>query len=245
MVSNKRILILASSVATFSLATLLVATALHRRRHESPRTQGFLEQTRSTKGVNTTSAIHREQLKEKSSESKPTPWQESKTKAVKRFTTNNATVISKNTTPVAVPSPSVPSSTSDSAVMADSSSSSSQTPIEEEISVSDEAKKSGESLKDLIVTAIKEAKDSAKGSGKRLKEQTINIAAATDSKDIHSLGDNVNALAGLFEETMIEIRKERYDEQIKLQDRYKDLLQKHIKVIDARGRMARKLKPGA
>jgi len=244
MVSNKRILILASSVATFSLATLLVATALHRRRHESPRTQGFLEQTRSTKGVNTTSAIHREQLKEKSSESKPTPWQESKTKAVKRFTTNNATVISKNTTPVAVPSPSVPSSTSDSAVMADSSSSS-QTPIEEEISVSDEAKKSGESLKDLIVTAIKEAKDSAKGTGKRLKEQTINIAATTDSKDIHSLGDNVNALAGLFEETMIEIRKERYDEQIKLLDSYKDLLQKHIKVIDARGRMARKLKPGA
>lgn len=243
MVSNKRILILVSSVATISLATLLVATALHRRRHESPRTQGFLEQTRSTKGVNTTSAIHREQLKEKSSESKPTPWQESKTKAVKRFTTNNATVISKNTNSVAVPSPSVPSSTSDSAVMPDSSSS--QTPIEEEISVSDEAKKSGESLKEMIVTAIKEAKDSAKGTGKRLKEQTINIAATTDSKDIHSLGDNVNALAGLFEETMIEIRKERYDQQIKLLDSYKDLLQKHIKVIDARGRMARKLKAGA
>jgi hypothetical protein len=162
---------------------------------------------------------------------------------VKRFTTNNATVISKNTTPVAVPSPSVPSSTSDSAVMADSSSY--QTPEEEEISVSDEAKKSGESLKDLIVTAIKEAKDSAKGTGKRLKEQTINIAATTDSKDIHSLGDNVNALVGLFEETMIEIRKERYDQQIKLLDSYKDLLQKHIKVIDARGRMARKLKRGA
>ena len=243
MVSHKRILILASSVATISLATLLVATALHRRRHESPRTQGFLEQTRSTKGVNTTSAIHREQLKEKSSESKPTPWQESKTKAVKRFTTNNATVISKNTTSVAVPSPSVPSSTSDSAVMADSSSS--QTPIEEEISVSDEAKKSGESLKDLIVTAINEAKDSAKGTGKRLKEQTIDITVTSDSKDIHSLGDNVNALIGLFEKTLIEIRKEGYDQQIKLLDSYKDLLQTHIKVVDARGRMARKLKRGA
>jgi DNA-binding XRE family transcriptional regulator len=52
-------------------------------------------------------------------------------------------------------------------------------------------------------------------------------------------------LVGLFEETMIEIRKERYDQQIKLLDSYKDLLQKHIKVIDARGRMARKLKRGA
>jgi DNA-binding XRE family transcriptional regulator len=243
MVSNKGTLILASSVATISLATLLVATALHRRRHKSPRTQGFLEQTRSIKGVNTTSAIHREQLKEKSPESKPTPWQESKTKAVKRFTTNNATDISKNTTPVAVPSPSVPSSIPDSAVITPSSY---QTPEEEEISVSDEAKKSGESLKELIVTAIKEAKDSTKGTGKRLKEQTINnIAATTDSKDIHSLGDNVNALVGLFEVTMIEIRKERYDQQIKLLDSYKDLLQKHIKVIYARGRMARKLKPSA
>jgi hypothetical protein len=242
MVSNKGTLILASSVATISLATLLVATALHRRRHKSPRTQGFLEQTRSIKGVNTTSAIHREQLKEKSPESKPTPWQESKTKAVKRFTTNNATDISKNTTQVAVPSPSVPSGNPDSAIITPSSY---QTPEEEEISVSDEAKKSGESLKEMIVTAIKEAKDSAKGTGKRLKEQTINIAATTDSKDIHSLGDNVNALAGLFEETMIEIRKECYDQQIKLLDSYKDLLQKHIKVIDARGRMARKLKPGA
>jgi hypothetical protein len=240
--SNKRTLIFASSVATVSLATLLVAIALHKRRHKSPRTQGFLEQTRSIKGIDASSAIHREQLKEKSPESKPTPWQESKTKAVKRFTTNNATVISKNTTAVAVPSPSVPSSTSDSAVITPSSY---QTPEEEEISVSDEAKKSGESLKELIVTAVKEAKDSAKGTGKRLREQTINIAATTDSKDIHTLGDNVNALVGLFEETMIEIRKERYDQQIKLLDSYKDLLQKHIKVIDARGRMARKLKPGA
>ena len=44
---------------------------------------------------------------------------------------------------------------------------------------------------------------------------------------------------------MIEIRKERYDEQIKLLASYKDLLQTHIKVAYARRRMARKLKPGA
>jgi ElaB/YqjD/DUF883 family membrane-anchored ribosome-binding protein len=237
-------LILASSLATISLATLLVATALHRRRHRSPRKQGFLRQTRSTKGVNTTtSVVHREQLKEKFPKAKPMPQQGSKTKAVTRITTTNATISSKNTIPVAVPSPSVPSSTSDSAVITPSSSS--QTPEEEEISVSDEAKKSGESLKELIVTAIKEAKDSAKGTGKRLKEQTIDIAATADSKDIHSLGDNISALVGLFEKTMIEIRKERYDEQIKLLDSYKDLLQTHIKVVKARGRMASKLKPGA
>ena len=138
----------------------------------------------------------------------------------------------------------MPSSTSGSTVIV-SSSSSPQTSREEEISVSDEAKKAGESLKELIVTAIKEAKDSATGTGKHLKEQTIDIAAKADSKDIHSLRDNVNVSVGLFEEMMIEIRKERYNEQIKLLDSYKDLLQTHIKVANARRKMASKLKPGA
>jgi DNA-binding XRE family transcriptional regulator len=52
-------------------------------------------------------------------------------------------------------------------------------------------------------------------------------------------------LVGLFEKTMIEIRKEGYDEQIKLLQSYNDLLQTQIKVVKARGTMARKLKPGA
>jgi hypothetical protein len=241
VVSNKWTLILASSLVTISLATLLVATALRRRRHTSPRIHGSLGQTRSTKGVNTTSNIHGEQLKEKFPETKPTPRQESKTNTMTR-TTTNAAITSKNTTQVAVPSPPVPSSTSDSSVIVVSSS---QTSKEEEISISDEARKAGGSLKELIITAINEAKDSAKGTGKRLKEHTINIAATADSKDIHSLGDNVNALVGLFEETITEIRKERYDEQIKLLDGYKDLLLAHIKIVNARGRMASKLKPGA
>jgi hypothetical protein len=149
------------------------------------------------------------------------------------------------TVPGAVPSPMVPSSTSDSAVIVSSSSPPPQTSKEEEITVSDEAKKARESLKELIVTAIKEAKDSAAGAGKQLKEQTIDIAATADSKDVHSLEDNVNVLVGLFEKMMVEIRKERYDEQIKLLDSYKDLLQTQIRVAAARRRMASKLKPGA
>jgi hypothetical protein len=232
-VPNKRTLILVSSLTTISLATLLlVASAFHRRKRKSPRTHGFLGQTRSTKGVDTTSSItYRQQLREKSQRRQPTPSQGAKTKAVTRTITN-----------ATIPSPLVPSSTSDSSAII---SSSSQTPKEEEISVSDEARKAGESLKELIVTAIKEAKDSAKGTGKRLKEQTVDIASTVDTKDVRSLGDNVKASVQLFEEIMIEIRKERYNEQIKLLDGYKDLLQTHIKVLDARGRMASKLKPGA
>lgn len=251
---NKRTVIVASSLVAIPLTVIIIATAIHRRRRKSLETSRFSGQTRSTANViitTTTAVIDRQQQKEKSQAQLQPSSQGSETKAAAMTATaatisTNTTIATKEditTTPAAVvPSPMGPSGNPDSAIITPSSY---QTPEEEEISVSDEAKKSGESLKDLIVTAIKEAKDSAKGTGKRLKEQTINIAATTDSKDIHSLGDNVNALVGLFEETMIEIRKERYDQQIKLLDSYKDLLQKHIKVIDARGRMARKLKPGA
>ena len=247
-VLNKRAaIIVALSLAAIPLTAVLIAAATRKGRRKSLQTSGFLDQTRSKKSVITTATYGQQQEEKPQPQS---PWQESETNKQTATTTNTAaTIISTNaivddkdiTTPGVVVSSTEPSITSDSAVTV--SSSSSQTSKEEEISVSDEAKRAGESLKDLVVTAIKEAKDSATGTGKRLKEQTIDIAATADSKDIHSLGDNL--LVSLFEETMIEIRKERYDEQIKLLDSYKDLLQTHIKVADARRRMASKLKPGA
>lgn len=243
IVLNKRTVIVASSLAAIPLAAVLIAAAIHRRRRKSLQTSRFLGQTRSKVDVITT-ATDRQQQKEKLQGQAQSPWQGSQTKAATATTViipTNTTVTAKDTiTPAAVPSPMVPSGTSDSVVIV-----SPQASKEEEISVSDEAGKAGESLKEMIVTAIKEAKDSAKETGKRLKEQTINVASTVDSKDIRSLGDNVNASVDLFEETMTQIRKERYDEQIKLLDSYKDLLQTHIKVVDARGRMASKLKPGA
>ncbi|HET6808859.1 MAG TPA: hypothetical protein VFH28_07340 [Nitrososphaera sp.] len=250
-VLNKRaVIIVASSLAAIPLTAVLIAAATRKGRRKSLQTSGFLGQTRLKKSVITT-ATHSQQQKEKPQ--LQSPWQGSETnKQTATTTTTTASINSTNaivgnkdiTTPGVVLTPTVPSSTSDSAVIV-SSSSSSQTSKEEEISVSDEARKAGESLKELVVTAVKEAKDSATGTGKQLKEQTIDIAAKADSKDIHSLGDNINALVGLFDKTMIEIRKERYNEQIKLLDSYKDLLHTHIKVADARRRMASKLKPGA
>src|ERR687895_2740085 len=249
MVLNKRALMIVSSLVAIPLTIALIGAASHRRRRRRKVLQsgGFLGQTKPKTSVITTIPAHSQQEKKKSKAQPQSPWQGSETRAATMTTTisTSTTVADKDviTVPGAVPSPMVPSSTSDSAVIVSSSSSSSQTSKEEEISVSDEARRAGESLKELVVTAIKEAKDSATGTGKRLKEQTIDIAATADSKDIHSLGDNL--LVSLFEETMIEIRKERYNEQIKLLDSYKDLLQTHIKVADARRRMASKLKPGA
>jgi hypothetical protein len=250
---NKRAVIIASSLAAIPLTAVLIVVATHRGRRKSLQTTGSLEQTRSKMSVIVTTTTHSQQQKEKPQAQPQPPRQGSETKKTAKTTTTAATIISANTivddkditTPGVESSPTVPSSTSDSAVIVPSSSSSPQTSKEEEISVSDEARKTGGSLKELIVTAIKEAKDSAKGTGKRLKQQTINVATKADSKDIHSLGGNVNSLVRLFEETMTEIRKEPYNEQIKLLDSYKDLLQTHIKVIDARNRMASKLKPGA
>src|SRR5918998_605052 len=253
VLKKRVVIVVASSLAAIPLTVVLIAAATRKGRRKSLQTSRFLGQTRLKKSVITTAATHSQQQKEKPQLQLQSSWQGSETnkQTATTTTTTAATIISTNaivddkdiTTPGVVLSPTVPSSTSDSTVTV--SSSSSQTSKEEEISVSDEARKAGESLKEVVVTAIKEAKDSATGTGKQLKEQTIDIAATANSKDIRSLEDNVNALVSLFEETMIEIRKERYDEQIKLLDSYKDLLQTHIKVAAARRRMARKLKPGA
>jgi len=201
-----------------------------------------LRQTSSKTGVITT-APHQHQQNDKSQLEAQFPLRDSETKATTTIDilAVKTTIADKDATnSAAISSPLVPSTTSDSALAI-----SPQTPKEQEISVFDEARKAGESLKELIMTAIKEAKDSATETGKRLKEQTINIASTVDSKDIHSFGDNVNASVQLFEKVMAGIRKESYDEQIKLLDVYKDLLQIHIKVVEARGRMVSKLKPGA
>jgi hypothetical protein len=252
--SNKRILMIACSLAAIPLTIALMTAASDRaRRRNLLKSRETSVQTRSKMSVITSTDSHIQ--KEISKEQQPqSHLQGSETTAATMTTTatisTSTTAADKEdviTVPGVVPSPFVPSSSSDSSeIIISSSSSSSQTSREEEISVSDEAGKTGESLKELIVTAIKEAKDSAKETGKRLKQQPINIATTADSKeDIHSLKESVNSLVTLFEEMMIEIRKQRYNEQIKLLDSYKDLLRTHIKIIDARGRMARKLKPGA
>jgi hypothetical protein len=256
MAINKRALVIASSIAAIPLTIALIAAASHRgRKHKVLQSKGFFEQTNPKASVITTVVTHSQQQKEKPQPQPQSPWQGSETNKQTATATTTAAAITSTanasiddrdiTPPEVVLSSTVPSSTSGSTVIV--SRSSPQTSREEEVSLSDEAKKTGESLKELVVTAIKEARDSAMGTGigKQLKEQTIDIAAKADSKDIHSLRDNVNVSVGLFEEMMIEIRKERYNEQIKLLDSYKDLLQRQIKVADARRRMANKLKPGA
>jgi DNA-binding XRE family transcriptional regulator len=249
---NKKAVIVISSLGLIALSQLLIAFAAHRARHKTLQINTLSSQTSSKeKNIFTTSIKKQEEESRPQSESfrrgsdtaETTMTAAIDTTTISTNITNADNEITVPTLTLAgiVPSPVVPFSTTESAIKG----SPSRTPKEQEISISDEARKAGESLKELIVAAIKDAKDSAKGTGKRLKEETIGIAATTDSKDIKSSGDDVNTLVGLFEKTMVEIRKEHYNEQIKLLQSYKDLIQTQIKVVSARGKMASKLKPSA
>jgi hypothetical protein len=115
----------------------------------------------------------------------------------------------------------------------------------EEESVSAKAKEAGRSLKDLIYSLGKKTKEVTEEKARELKAQSVNISATSDARDIQHLGDDVERLVTVFEDTMTEIRKEPYDEQEKLLIGYKRLLDEQINVINARLDMAKRLKPGA
>jgi hypothetical protein len=119
------------------------------------------------------------------------------------------------------------------------------TPSKEEQPVSAKAKEAGQSLKDLIVALGKKAKVVTKDTSREIKSKTIDIIIAEDSKDIQNLGANIDSIITTFEDTMAEIHKEGYDEQEKLLADYKKFLEAQIKIVNARMKLAKQLKPGA
>jgi hypothetical protein len=121
----------------------------------------------------------------------------------------------------------------------------SETATSEEESVSTKAREAGKSLKDLIYSLGRKTKEVTEEKARELKEQSVDISTKTDARDIQHLGDDVEKLITVFEDTMTEIRKEPYDEQEKLLVGYRKLLEEQINVINARLSMAKRLKPGA
>jgi hypothetical protein len=120
-----------------------------------------------------------------------------------------------------------------------------ETATSEEESVSAKARDAGKSLKDLIYSLGRKTKEVTEEKARELKAQSVDISTKTDARDIQQLGDDVEKLIIVFEDTMTEIRKESYDEQEKLLIGYKKLLEEQINVINARLSMAKRLKPGA
>jgi hypothetical protein len=121
----------------------------------------------------------------------------------------------------------------------------SETATSEEESVSTKAREAGRSLKDLIYSLGRKTKEVTEEKARELKAQSVDISTKTDARDIQHLGDDVEKLITVFEDTMTEIRKEPYDEQEKLLVGYKKLLEEQINVINSRLSMAKRLKPGA
>ena len=115
----------------------------------------------------------------------------------------------------------------------------------EEESLSAKAKDAGQSLKDLIIYLGQKAKAISYEKTTDLKAeaaQTANLDIRKDARDIQKLGDNIESIITVFENIMTDIRRERYGEQERLLVGYKKLLEEQVNVIDARLKMAKRLR---
>jgi len=118
-------------------------------------------------------------------------------------------------------------------------------PSPEEESISARARDVGQSLRDLVTYMGQKAKAITEQSTTSLKDQADQIAdldLKKDARDIQNLGSNIDNIINVFEDIMTDIRKERYSEQQRLLVGYKKLLEEQINVIDARLKMAKRLK---
>jgi hypothetical protein len=115
---------------------------------------------------------------------------------------------------------------------------------EEEVeSVSTKAKETGQALKELITAIGEKARVAVEEKTKELSEMNASdIGAAQDARDISVLGSEVELLITAFEDTMTQIDKQPYDEQVKLLAGYKKLLEEQINVINSRVDWSKRLK---
>jgi hypothetical protein len=118
-------------------------------------------------------------------------------------------------------------------------------PSPEEESLSARARDVGQSLRGLIAYMGQKAKAVTEQGTTDLKAQATQMAdldIKKDARDIQNLGSNIDNIINVFEDIMTDIRKERYGEQQRLLVGYKKLLEEQINVIDARLKMAKRLK---
>jgi hypothetical protein len=118
-------------------------------------------------------------------------------------------------------------------------------PSPEEESLSARARDVGQSLRDLVTYMGRKAKAMTEQKTTDLKAQaaqTADLDIKKDARDIQNLGSNIDNIINVFEDIMTDIRKERYGEQQRLLVGYKKLLEEQINVIDARLKMAKRLR---
>jgi hypothetical protein len=115
---------------------------------------------------------------------------------------------------------------------------------EEELTV--KARRAGYALQDLLSAVVDRAKVVAKEKTEQLAKTAelgpAAISATKDAQDIARLGPMVVDLARNFEDVMTSIRKQSYDDQVKLLTGYKKLLEEHISLIDSRIHFVERIK---
>jgi methyl-accepting chemotaxis protein len=108
--------------------------------------------------------------------------------------------------------------------------------------LSDRVKEAGQSFKGMITSLSDKAKTIAEKT-QELKDKSIESISSTrrDAHDIQALGAKVETVITVFEETMTHIERQEYNEQEKLLNGYKKLLEEQINVIRSRLDLVKRL----
>lgn len=118
-------------------------------------------------------------------------------------------------------------------------------PAEQTVSV--KAHQAGESIKELATAVGTAAKEKLKEATNKVVEhrdsiRPDNLDARNDAKDISRLSTLAENLSASFEQTMSTIQTQSYEDQERMLVGYRALLEEQLRVIEARQRMAKRLK---
>ena len=121
---------------------------------------------------------------------------------------------------------------------------SSSTSENSEESLSNRTRETGQTLKELVNSLGKKSKTLAEQKSAELKEAAKDDKiSAKDAADIQMLGSNIESIITIFEDTMDKIREHpSNDEQHRMLNGFKKMLEEEVNVINARLNMAKRLK---
>lgn len=109
--------------------------------------------------------------------------------------------------------------------------------------ITDRVKEAGLSFKEMIASVADKAKIVTEAKAHTLKDKSAeNISPARrDARDIQSLGTTVQYIITLFEDTMSYIERQEHEQQERLLNGYKKLLEEQINVIRSRLDLVKRL----
>ena len=112
-----------------------------------------------------------------------------------------------------------------------------------EENIADRVKEAGLSFKDMVASLAEKAKTVTEEKTQTLKDKSVESLSPTrrDAHDIQALGTTAQIVITVFEETMTHIEKQDHEQQEKLLNGYKRLLEEQINVIRSRLNLIKRL----